>query len=83
MFYLRRLSIDGREHNQFLGESYYLVHKDTSPDEFGKLHKFHFASEEDKGCFAFVSTPTSLHPVFVKDKSYIMTESGRTFAVLR
>lgn len=83
MFYLRRVFLDGRESNQVVGESYSYVHKDTAPEEFNSLSKFHFNGDHGENCFAFIANGGFCQPIYLHEKSYIMTESGKTFEMLR
>lgn len=86
MFYLRRVTQEGVEINQFVGESYTLVHKDYTPEEFKRLHKEMFLGEDinpDSICFAFVCNGGFVQPLYSLQRNYIMTETGKTFSFIK
>lgn len=85
MFILRRISGDGVEMNFALGDSYTLVHSERNPQEFKRT-----ASERaeggkpllmDSNTIAFVSNQNGmLYHIFKGQHSFIMTDTGATFA---
>ena len=81
MFILRRLSeTEGVEMNFDLGRSYTVIRKVDQPNEFERIKKQQDI-ESDK-VMAFVSSENGVdcHAVYSNQLSFIMTESGKTFA---
>lgn len=97
MFTLRRISSEGVEMNQVLGESYTYIDRWKSPEEFEKSWKNYAetcetkaslpdydpkSDDADKRVFAFVGNGPILQPLWANQRAYIMTEGGKTFANL-
>ncbi len=82
MFILRKISGQGVQMNFALGKSYTLITKERNPKEFEKLAFPKGKSSCIETCiYGFVSEEHGkLHQLSDKQKSYIMTGDGKTFA---
>lgn len=80
MFYLRKITGSKVEMNFCLGESYTLVLKANSPEEFEKAMADHPQYEE---AYGYVTWRTEgrieLLPLFQKQQNYIVSENGVTY----
>lgn len=76
MFTLRKITQTGVEMNFNLGDSYTLVTKENSPEEFEKGLKEHPFYED---IYAFVSWNNEILPLYKNQKNYIVSESGKTY----
>lgn len=84
MYTLRRISSEGVEMNFSLGEQYVVVHQQTSPKEFQRDFE-QFKNTYPDGeiyCFVWSEGGKEQYPLFVNQKAFIMTETGRTFSNL-
>lgn len=79
MFILRKVSEKG-EVNHLLGKSYILTHKVNQPEQFFEITKHLDEAHLDNLC-AYVHNENG-EPFRINDNesSFIMTESGKTFA---
>jgi hypothetical protein len=85
MLILRTILETKEENNQELGSNYRIVKKNDSEDKFNDMLAFvNVNSEYEKEVYAVVSaSDSSVHiPLFNRNKYYIMTDSGKTFANL-
>ena len=88
MFTLRTLSDEGTEFNELLGSNYMVVLKEKSIENFKYLFKEVFKVEydtekdSDGRCYGFVVAEDNSKqiPLFINRRSFIMNESGKTFA---
>lgn len=76
MFTLRKITQTGVEMNFNLGDSYTLVTKENSPEEFEKGLKEHLFYGD---IYAFVSWNNEILPLYKNQKNYIVSESGKTY----
>ncbi|MAX51532.1 MAG: hypothetical protein CMH22_06090 [Methylophaga sp.] len=95
MYTLRKITTDNLESNTSLGNSYNVIHREVSYDEFKLHYEAHFnanhvadldenATKFTKNCLAFISTEEGkLIPIYKNQYNYIMTESGKTFDKIR
>lgn len=96
MYTLRRISGPGVEMNFALGQSYTVVHRFISYEDFQRSFQAFYqkphvadldptADWETLNVFAFVVSEngTSVHPLYKDQQSYIMTENGGTFSKLK
>ena len=86
MFTLRTIFQNEIERNNFLGENFELVKKETCKQEFQKYFDETFTepSENDKQeVYAFVNTPEILIPLYKVHSYYIMTDEGKTFSRIK
>jgi len=79
MFILRKITGDGLQMNFALGDDYNFVDKEANPKEFNSMKDFFKWDDE---VYAFVSYKDGARtmPLYPKQKAFIMTESGKTFA---
>lgn len=95
MYTLRRISGEGAQMNQFLGNSYTLVSKELSPVGFDNSLKNHFSTfcaikdaihmqQEIEKIYAFVGGEGGkvIQPLYKNQKNYIVSADGSTFANL-
>jgi hypothetical protein len=82
MFILRRITSDGRESNTILGETYHLIDKEISPEDFGETKKR--CDPDEEGVYAYIGygNGESLMAMYKPSHYYIMTSNGKTFANL-
>lgn len=93
MFALRKI-IGNTQTNYSLGIQYQVIEKSVDYDAFKAtfLHCFGYEHVADldnksdnytKNCYAFLTTPDfDPIPLYLNQKNYVMTESGKTFANL-
>jgi hypothetical protein len=92
MFILRRISGDGVEMNFELGQTYTIVERFFAYESFEREFERFFnrphvadmdptSDEMTKKVYAFVGTDGGLniYPLYLGQKAYIMTDSGKTF----
>jgi hypothetical protein len=90
MYTLRRISCDGVQMNQAIGETYTYIHREWTFDEFCKMFESYFERKhvadldetsdiDTKNCYAFVVNGSFVQPLYKNQKSFVMTESGKTF----
>ncbi len=92
MYTLRIVSDNGVQTNQALGQHYTLVHRfassesfrGTFKDVFGMLHSADSTDQDSINCYAFLRSEGGAItiPLYMDERYYIMTESGKTFANL-
>lgn len=92
MFILRRINSNGVQMNKALGDGYTFIGRAENPDYFRETFKVYFdkdhvsdndktSDDDTKKCYAFVAyNGGAIMPLYKIQKSYIMTESGKTFA---
>lgn len=91
MFTLRRISGEGIEMNQIIGDNYTYIDREINYDEFCKNFQYTFgrnhvadldetSDDDTKKCYAFVCTSNLIQPLYKNQSNYIMTENGKTFA---
>ena len=91
MFTLRRISGDGIEMNQIIGDGYTYIDREINYEEFrvnfettfGKKHVADMdetSDDDTKKCYAFVCNSSYVQPLYKNQSNYIMTENGKTFA---
>lgn len=90
MFTLRRVTQSNVEINQVIGDSYTLVDRESSPNNFRvdfekffeKPHVADLDPKSDKDtreCYALLHFKGDTQPLYKNDQNYIMTENGKTF----
>lgn len=79
MFALRKITNDGLEMNFNLGDSYTLVTKDRSPEEFEDKMKDHPNYDE---AYAFIYWKDGVLPLYRGQQNYIVSENGATYSNL-
>jgi len=93
MFILRRISADGVEMNHAVGENYTYIHRTFNPLDFQATFKLYFeknhvadldpSSDDDTTqVYAFICNGKFLQPLYKRQKNFMMTDSGNTFANL-
>lgn len=90
MYTLRRISGDGLEINQSIGNSYTVIQAISNPNEFSKAFETYFDKEwniqednDSKKCYAFIAFEDgTLQPLYKGQRNYIMTIQGTTFSNL-
>jgi len=91
--YTLRTFTDTSEVNINLGDYYEITRRFEAPKEFALLFEDHFekkhvadldpeASEESKLCYAIISTQRDTVPLYIGQKNYVVTDSGKTFSNL-
>lgn len=93
MFALRKI-IENQQNNYSLGIEYTVVERFVEPEKFSEvfLKSFGYSHVSDldpmsdnytKNCYAFILTQEfDAIPLYLNQKNYIMTESGKTFSNL-
>lgn len=79
MFILRRLTNDGQESNEVMGDYYNIVREDHSPKSFDEIK----AREKYAGdIYAFIicREGTRTVPLYKNSTYYMMLSNGQTFA---
>lgn len=85
MFTLRRISGQGVQMNEFIGDGYTLIHKVFNPGDFNRMIEHHFtkpsgdAGDEHKNVYAFVVNGSFVQPLYKNQQNYIMASNGQTF----
>lgn len=80
MFILRKVEKDGIEINQTIGEFYFYISKEKSPESF-EHHRKHNNFDKSENLYGFIILELGKAlPLFSVTENYIMTESGKTFA---
>lgn len=79
MFILRRISEKG-ECNTSLGNDYKFTHNVHQPEEFNKLNQILDPEGMPNLCAYIHSENGAAYRVFTDQSTFIMTESGKTFA---
>lgn len=76
MYSLRKITGDSTELNFYLGDSYTLVYKRLSPEEFKKAEDHHLTVDKEK-CFGiiFYNDGKESVPLFDTQENYIMIEN--------
>jgi len=91
MFILRRISGNGIEINQKIGDSYTLITRESNREAFVIAFEQTFGKNksidivdlvEETVCYAFVCGDSITQPLYENQKNFIMTESGKTFCNL-
>ena len=84
MFILRNIS-NGLESNTILGDSYNLVEKERSPEEFFKAFDNWEGAivprNNESSTYAFIlyQEGSKMYPLYKNQDNYIMTSDGKTF----
>jgi hypothetical protein len=93
MFVLRKI-IGNTQTNYVLGIQYQVVERFADPEEFCKIFKSEFgynhvadldenADNYTKNCYAFIVLQDFASiPLYMNQKNYVMTETGKTFSNL-
>jgi len=86
MFVLRRVTSEGNEMNDCLGERYHKVMQETQKEEFERALKVldwkldGIQAQELYGFIIYWTSDQMIHsPLYRKSMYFIMTESGKTF----
>jgi len=90
MFTLRRISEDGIEMNQFIGDGYSLVDREVNYEAFCLNFEKFFkrkhvadldptADEFTKKVYAFVGNGDIIQPLYKNQNNYMMMSNGKTF----
>lgn len=94
MFTLRRITGDGVQINTELGSKYNYIDRFASKEAFERIYrkaygdnvetpKYNPDSENDEErIFAFIENESLIQPLWCNQKSYIMTDGGKTFSRL-
>lgn len=98
MFILRKITENGKgvSMNMILGKSYtYVGRFDSKAEEFRKCFKLYFGKDhvadlcdtsdnDTKRCYGFITDEggQNIHPIWLGQKTYVMTSDGNTFANL-
>lgn len=96
MYTLRRmLNNNNYQSNVFIGDSYDYVDRETAYDEFEKVFHKYFSkqhvsdidtrSDDDTRSvcgFVIYGEGSKIQPLYIGQRTYIMTESGQTFSNL-
>jgi hypothetical protein len=81
MYTLRTVHKEGKSHNQFLGDNYATLYKDTC-DEYEKTAAI-CTTNENTYAIIVASDGSKLIPLYKGNQDYyIMTERGKTFEKL-
>lgn len=93
--YTLRTILDNIQTNNCLGKNYQVIERYTNYEEFQKTYlqfhkKTHVADMDSesnnysKQTYAFVisNNGSEIHPLYIGNKNYIMTENGKTFSNL-
>ena len=79
MFTLRKITQSGVEMNFDLGDTYILITKERSPEDFEQKMKDHpFYGD----IYAFISYKDKVLPLYKNQKNYIVSENGTTYSNL-
>lgn len=85
MYTLRRISKNGLETNQYLGESYTVIDRDLD-DEFKRSYQavFNRPVPDDTDVYAFVGNENGdvIFPLYENQRNYIVSPNGATFSNL-
>ena len=78
MFVLRKITGSGVELNIAMGDGYTLITKEANPVEFNEMKD----ATEDDCIYAYIvcGGGSQVLPLSNKQKAFVMTESGKTFA---
>lgn len=78
MFVLRKITGSGVELNIAMGDGYTLITKEANPVEFNEMKD----PTEDDCIYAYIvcGGGSQVLPLSNKQKAFVMTESGNTFA---
>lgn len=80
MFILRRITSEGNESNQIIGESYNEIHSIYNEEEFKKTEKLLcFPEKEEIYSYLSFKNGSEILPLYRKSNYYMMTENGATF----
>lgn len=85
MYTLRKITEARRQYNFALGENYQVLDKYDSPEQFKEQMQSYqgIKYEPEWVIYAFVlDQKCNVHPLFEKERNYIMTENGNTFSNL-
>lgn len=90
MLVLRRIAEDGIEINQVVGKGYLYIHRENNLERFKDHFKNYFKKQwvdgstdkEMVNCYAFIREGSLVQALYKNQKTYMMTESGKTFANL-
>lgn len=83
MFVLRKITSDNLEINIYLGSSYNFTDSERNKDEFVNICNVYFGAVDlhDADCYAFITDEVGeFHPLYKKQRNYIRTGKGDTFA---
>jgi len=83
MFILRRITSEGFESNQCLGEVYDLISSIGNESKFKETQDLmKFTEIQEIFSFIVFKNGSEILPLYKKSSYYIMTETGKTFANL-
>lgn len=85
MLILRTILESKEENNQELGDNYHILRKGQIEERFNQLLEYTEVADKYKNeVYAIVSTSSHIKhiPLFDRNKYYIMTDNGQTFANL-
>lgn len=90
MFILRRITGQGFQINQIVGDDYGLISRGENYEEFKKCFLTYFDKphlddkndDDTKNVYAFISFNCKLQPLYNRQRNYMMTSNGQTFANL-
>lgn len=78
---------DYLETNQVLGDSYNLIHKDHTPEEFERVLSLpeykDSGLEEHAYAFLTYNNGRDIRPIYRNQDNYIMTGEGKTFSHIK
>jgi len=80
MFILRRITSEGNESNQIIGDSYNEIHSTYNEAEFKKTEDLLlFPAREEIYAYIAYKEGSEIMPLYRKSNYYMMTENGVTF----
>lgn len=91
MFTLRKITVDGVEHNYVIGDDYNCITRESNYEDFCKMFKDVYgrphvadsdetADDDTRKCHAFIWNYKCVHPLYKGDSNFVMTEGGKTYA---
>ena len=82
MFTLRRITSEGLESNQIIGDSYNLINQERNQKQYQETLEMHFQIKEDKDIYGFIvcKNGTKIMPLYRKNTYFVMISNGETFA---
>lgn len=80
MFILRRITSEGNESNQIVGDSYNEIHSIYNEKEFKETEELLLFPEKEE-IYSYISykAGSEVMPLYRKSNYYMMTENGVTF----
>lgn len=78
MFTLRRITSQNNQSNNFLGDSYSLIHQETNEDDYKKTLKSYLGLDHDDDIYGFIlyESGSAIIPLYKKSKYFIMVNGA-------